>query len=126
MTVRLAATLILILPAPFLAAHSVLAAEGDLDLDFGIDGIAHTGGFGGLDSGVGTAIQADGKILLAGYDNAGGFVRTSWRASMRRAPSTRTSAPVGSRIPESPAAWSPESVLRSSPMARSYSGAMTA
>src|SRR5205823_3278527 len=49
----------------------VFAASGDLDVTFGTDGKVITDFSSGIDSGKGMAIQADGKILVAGYASNG-------------------------------------------------------
>ena len=64
---RFLATLTLVLLPLLLTAPPAWAAEGELDLTFGI---ARTGVFSDSDSDVSVAIQADGKIVLAGHDGA--------------------------------------------------------
>ncbi|MFH1140349.1 MAG: delta-60 repeat domain-containing protein, partial [Chloroflexota bacterium] len=50
-------------------------ANGSLDTTFGAGGKVTTdfGGAGGADSGNSVAIQSDGRIVVAGFSNAGGF-----------------------------------------------------
>jgi uncharacterized delta-60 repeat protein len=58
-------TTFVVLAASLLASAPAQAAPGDLDLTFSDDGVQITD-FGGAESGSGVAVQADGRIVVAG------------------------------------------------------------
>ncbi|HEX8088500.1 MAG TPA: delta-60 repeat domain-containing protein, partial [Blastocatellia bacterium] len=49
----------------------VLAADGDLDTSFGVNGKVVTDFFGGIDQITSVVLQPDGKIVVAGYATSG-------------------------------------------------------
>ena len=59
----------------FVTVHAlpVLAADGDLDTSFGTGGKVVTAVGGGGDIGTSVAIQSDGKIVVAGHSQNGGY-----------------------------------------------------
>jgi uncharacterized delta-60 repeat protein len=73
----LSATTLVVLAASLLAAAPVQAAPGDPDGSFSGDGIMLTGFGGEIDGGSAVALQADGKIVIAGttssYDEGGNY-----------------------------------------------------
>ena len=70
-------------------------ANGSLDMSFSGDGKQRTG-FGGSDSAFGVAIQADGRIVAAGYTTAGGDTDFALARYHAITDTTITSGPLGS------------------------------
>ena len=62
----------LLLAMTFSATANAFAADGDLDLTFGTGGKVVADFSGSSDVGFAMAIQADGKIVVAGTSNASG------------------------------------------------------
>src|SRR5437667_3009460 len=79
-------------------AHSVDAGPGDLDPSFGTGGRVLTD-FGGGDGARALALQADGRIVVAGSSGAGGFGLASSEARREANGSLDPSFGSGGRVP---------------------------